>query len=116
PKFEFRLSTSVQAILGTDSVEGVRVSMAGGGATEELACSGVFVFVGLEPNSGYVPDTIARDAAGCVITDETYRTSLPGVYAVGAVRAGYSGCLVDAVGEATAVISTIVAASGGPAG
>ena len=113
PKFEFRLSTSVQAILGKDSVEGVRISTAGDGATEELACSGVFVFVGLEPNSGYLPDAIARDAAGCVITDETYCTSLPGVYAVGAIRAGYSGHLVDAVGEATAVVSTIAAASDG---
>ena len=110
PKFAFRLSTRVQKILGGDTVEGVRICPSGGGAAEDIACSGVFVFIGLEPNVGYLPDAIARDAAGHVVTDAAYRTSVPGVYAVGAVRAGYSGQLASAVEEAAAAVANITAA------
>ena len=110
PKFAFRLSTKVQEILGGDTVEGVRIGPSGGGATEDIACAGVFVFVGLEPNVGYLPAAIARDAAGHVVTDAAFRTTVPGVYAVGAVRAGYSGQLASAVEEAAAAVATITAA------
>lgn len=110
PKFAFRLSTRVQEILGRDTVEGVRVCPGGGGVTEDIACSGVFVFVGLEPNVGYLPDAIARDAAGYVVTDAAFRTSVPGIYAVGAVRSGYSGQLASAVEEAAAAVANIIAA------
>lgn len=109
PKFAFRLSTTVDDILGDDGVEGIRLCPADGGAAEDLACSGVFVFVGLEPNSGYLPDAIERDASGHVVTDAAYRTSVPGVYGVGAVRAGYSGQLADAVAEAAAAVADITA-------
>lgn len=110
PKFAFRLSTRVQEILGSDAVEGVRVCPSSGGATEDIACSGVFVFVGLEPNVTYLPDAIARDAAGYVVTDAAFRTSVPGIYAVGAVRAGYSGQLASAVEEAAAAVANITVA------
>jgi thioredoxin reductase (NADPH) len=105
PKFAFRRSTQVLEILGRDGVEGVRLAPAGGGISETLGCSGVFVFVGVEPNSGYLPDDIARDAGGHVITDASYRTRVPGIYAIGAIRAGYSGQLASAVEEAIAAVA-----------
>ena len=95
----------VTEILGRDGVEGVCLAPAGGGGAEELACSGVFVFVGLEPNACFLPDTLERDADGFVIADPSFQTSLPGIYAVGAVRAGYSGQLASAVGEAVSAIA-----------
>ena len=107
PKFTFRLSTSVQEILGRDAVECVRICPSSGGAAEDIACAGVFVFVGLEPNTAYLPDAIARDAAGHVVTDASFQTNVPGIYAVGAVRAGYSGQLGDAVDEAAAAVAAI---------
>jgi thioredoxin reductase (NADPH) len=110
PKFAFRLSTVVQEILGGVAVEGVRVCPSSGGATDDIACSGVFVFVGLEPNVGYLPDAVARDNTGYVVTDAAYRTNVPGVYAVGAVRAGYSGQLASAVEEAAAAVANITSA------
>jgi thioredoxin reductase (NADPH) len=105
PKFTFRRSTAVTEILGGDGVEGVRLTPAGGGESEDLACSGVFVFVGLEPNVSYVPDTIERDADGYIVTDPRFQTSVPGIYAVGAVRAGYSGQLAHAVDEAASAVA-----------
>jgi len=110
PKFTFRLSTTVTEILGNEGVEGVRITPTGGGAPEVLACSGVFVLVGLAPNTGYLPGTIARDAAGFILTDADYRTNVAGVYAVGAVRSGYSGRLADAVEEAASAVARIAIA------
>ena len=107
PKFALRLSTKVLEILGSDGVEGVRIAPTGGGELAVFACSGVFVFIGLEPNVGYLPASITRDAAGYVVTDANYQTSVPGVYAVGAIRAGYSGQLASAVEEAASVVARI---------
>ena len=110
PNFALRLSTAVLDVLGSDEVEGIRVAPAAGGESEDIACSGVFIFVGLEPNTGYLPDTIERDAAGRVVTDANYQTSVPGIYAVGAIRAGYSGQLADAVDEAASAAARIAIA------
>ena len=109
PKFSFRYASEVTEIMGSDGVEGVRVAPVGGGDAEDIACSGVFVFVGLEPNIGYLPPEIERDADGYVVTNADYQTSVPGIYAVGAVRAGYTGQLADAVAEAAAAVDTIKA-------
>ena len=105
PKFTFCRSTNVLEIMGSDSVEGVRLAPSGGGDSKVLNCSGVFVFIGIEPNVSYLPNDIERDAGGYVVTDANYQTSVPGIYAVGAVRAGYSGQLADAVDEAIAAIA-----------
>jgi len=106
-RFVVRLSTTVQEILGSDTVEGVRLSSAAGDATEVLPCAGVFIFVGLQPNSEFLPDAIARDTTGHVVTDAGFQTDIPGIYAVGAVRTGYSGLLENAVEEATAAVAKI---------
>ncbi|MGH6621791.1 MAG: NAD(P)/FAD-dependent oxidoreductase, partial [Alphaproteobacteria bacterium] len=105
PRFTFRRSTNLLEIMGSDSVEGVRLAPSGGGDAEELDCSGVFVFIGIEPNVSYLTSDIERDAGGYVVTDTNYRTSVAGIYAVGAVRAGYSGQLASAVDEAISAIA-----------
>jgi thioredoxin reductase (NADPH) len=57
--------------------------------------------VGLVPNAGLLGPEVARDAGGFVVTDAAFETAAPGVFAVGAVRAGYGGRLTQAVAEAT---------------
>ena len=109
PKFAVRLDTEVTEILGSEGVEGVRMREVTTGSAEEVACDGVFVFVGLEPNAGFLPDTVARDAGGHVVVDTGSRTTVPGVYAVGAVRAGFSGLLAAAADEAATVVANLPA-------
>lgn len=101
-------NTVAEEITGGKCVEKVRVHNAADGTRSEIPCAGFFAYIGLAPNSEYLPAAIARDANGAVLTDGSLKTALDGVWAAGAVRAGYSGLLTDAVKEAeTAVASAL---------
>ena len=98
-------NTQPVAILGGDGVDGVRVSR--GGAEETIACAGVFIFAGLTPNSECAPAEAARDAAGGLVVDAKCATSVPGLWAIGAVRAGYGGTLDDAAADAARAVAAL---------
>jgi thioredoxin reductase (NADPH) len=108
PKLSIRPNTRVLAVLGTPGkgVEAVRIATAGRGE-ETLPCGGVFVFVGLEPNTAFLPESLNRDAAGALITSDQCATSLPGLWAIGAVRSAYGGMLVDAAADAQRAIAAL---------
>jgi len=72
------------------------------GATHRLAATGAFVFIGLDPNSGFLADTINRDERGFIVSDQQFRTNIPGVFAAGDVRGGSTKQLASAVGEGAA--------------
>lgn len=90
--------TVLQEVLGDGEVEGVVVSTAG--QTQTLACAGVFVYAGLVPNSELAAGVARLDELNFIVTDGQCRTSVAGLYAIGAVRSGYSGRLSDAAVEA----------------
>jgi thioredoxin reductase (NADPH) len=96
----------LEAIEGDDAVAAVRVR-ASDGAVSTLRCTGVFAYVGLEPASACVPAAL-RDAQGAVVTDAALQTSLPGVFAGGAVRAGFGGTLADAVRDARTAAGAVL--------
>jgi thioredoxin reductase (NADPH) len=96
PKFEFRWRTTVEAIAGEAAVGGVRLRSLENGGTEDLPCAGVFVFIGLEPATEFMPG-----AAGALAVDASLATTLPGVFAAGAARAGHGGSLAEAVADGT---------------
>jgi thioredoxin reductase (NADPH) len=98
-------NTTVEAILGAKMVEKVRVRRDGN--TEEIAAAGMFADVGLEPNAACAPSAIARDKSGHLVTNDAFETSMAGIWAIGAVRAGYSGLLRDAVIEARRVADAV---------
>ena len=58
------------------------------GATEELHPAGAFVFIGLDPNTGFVKGSVDLDDRGLSVTDMGLQTSMPGVFAAGDVRSG----------------------------
>ena len=66
---------------------------------------GVFVFIGLAPNAGFLPAEIAREKMGFIVTNQTLMTTMPGVFAAGDVRAGSTKQAASAAGEgATAAL------------
>ncbi|MBI1377834.1 MAG: FAD-dependent oxidoreductase [Frankiales bacterium] len=88
-----------------ESVSLVPLDAAGEPAGEESRhdADAAFVFVGLDPNTGWLDGLVELDAAGFVVTDRTFETSLPGVFAAGDVRSGSTKQLASAVGEGAAV-------------
>jgi len=107
PKISVIWKSTVAAILGSKMVEGVRIQRAADGKTEELSCAGVFAYIGLEPNAGFTPAAVARDTRGYLVTNDELETAVEGIWAIGAVRAGYSGLLRDAAVEARRVAESV---------
>ena len=97
-KIETRFGTTVEAILGGQMVEKLRIKSSTG--SEEIPCAGVFAYIGLEPNAKFLPADVKRDAKGFVATNDTLETSVSGLWAAGAVRSGCGGSLDDAMADA----------------
>jgi thioredoxin reductase (NADPH) len=72
------------------------------GVTEELHPAGAFVFIGLDPNTGFVKGSVDLDDRGLIVTDMGLQTSMSGVFAAGDVRSGSTKQLASAVGEGAA--------------
>lgn len=71
----------------------------------DFPCDGVFVFVGLKPNTEFIKDTLELDDIGLIKTDSDLKTAIPGVFAAGDVRSGATMQIASAVGEgATAAL------------
>jgi len=94
----FLWDSEVSAILGDQTVVGVRLRNIKDGSSSELECAGLFPFVGATPNSGFLPASLLT-ASGHIKTGGDLTTSDSRVFAVGAVRADYGGNLVQAMAE-----------------
>lgn len=97
-----RFGAVVEEVLGADGVTGVRLRDTAAGAAAEVAAAGVFVFVGLAPNTAFLGGRLALDAAGRIVTDAALRTASPGICAAGTVRAGAAGRAAAAAGDGSA--------------
>jgi thioredoxin reductase (NADPH) len=107
PRFEIHTNTEV---LEFRTTEGGRLGSVvardrATGEIKEFAPAAVFVFVGLDPNTGFLRGAVDLDPAGFVLTDGRLETSMPGVFAAGDVRSGSTKQLAAATGEgATALL------------
>jgi len=103
---EIVLNSSVDAIVGEQAVTAVRVRDVRTGEVHVVELAGVFIYVGLEPNTAFLQGLVALDAAGHVATDILMRTSVDGIFAAGDVRAHSVALLAAAAGDgATAAVS-----------
>jgi thioredoxin reductase (NADPH) len=100
-RIELRGESAVAEILGDAGVTGVRLADG-----MEIAAAGIFVYVGLEPTGALAPASV-RDNAGAILTDASMRTTLPGLAAAGAARAGWPGRAAAAAGEGAAAAIAI---------
>jgi len=108
PRIEVLENTTVLEILGSTGVDAVRLADGASGNERTLECSGVFAYVGLEPNTGFVPSSVPRDGSGRLETDEERATACTRVWAIGAVRAGHGGSLVDSINDAKVAVQCLV--------
>lgn len=90
--------TEVEAILGKDKVEKVQIRNLTDKSVTEIACSGFFGFIGLNPALDFMPTSIPRDASGFLITDDSLKAG-NGLFVAGAARSGHGGMLEHAIAD-----------------
>jgi thioredoxin reductase (NADPH) len=83
---EFIWNAQVERLLYGTSLTGLALRDKVTGRTFELPCDGVFVAIGRTPNTAFVKGKLHLDEQGYIVSDETTRTNIPGVLAVGDVR------------------------------
>ena len=98
-----RLNTSLVSFNADDNGKLASLTLADAdGAESDLAATGAFVFIGLEPNTDWLAGMVDLDERGFVVTDRMMTTSVPGLFAAGDIRAGSTKQLAAAVGEGAA--------------
>ena len=101
---EFLWNTALEEFLGDIRITGLRWKSTTSNENGTLACDGIFISIGRTPATAFLGDVLSLDAYGYICADESTRTSLPGVYAVGDVRTKVLRQIVTAVADgATAV-------------
>ena len=105
-KIELCLQSVVTEIIGDKKVEGIKVKNVSTGEEKVIKAGGVFVLIGLSPNSGAFKGLFKLDEKGYIISDDDMRTSVDGIFACGDVRKKSLRQIVTAAGEgATAAVS-----------
>jgi thioredoxin reductase (NADPH) len=86
PKIDFLWNRVVEAVLGADRVEGVRLRNLATNETEDVPIDGVFVNIGHLPQTDFLRETVDLDPDGYIVTDGRLRTNVPGIFAAGDAR------------------------------
>ena len=114
PRITLYTDTEIDGLEGNAALEFVTWTNRKTGESVRRPISSVFVMIGAEPNSGWVYGAVKLDEKGFVLTGgrwgfeaTPYATSVPGIYAVGDVRAESVKRVASAVGEGSVVISDI---------
>lgn len=122
PNVQLALRSEVQALHGDKQLEAVDLASRADGTVRRAASGGVFVFIGADAETGWLPDAIARDARGYVCTGEAaarsgrwnaardpylLETCVPGIFACGDVRASPVKRVAAAVGEGSMAIAFV---------
>ena len=91
-------ATTDEVLIKDDKFAGIKTTT--DGVQTELTADGLFVFIGLIPNTQFLTDSgVELDPAGHIVTNEHLETSVKGVYASGDVRSGSTMQIATAVGE-----------------
>ena len=101
---EFRWNSTVSALLHGEELTGVRLKDTVTGAETEVPCDAVFVSIGRKPATELVESQLELDRSGYIVADETTRTNIPGVFAVGDVRTKPLRQVVTAVADGAVAV------------
>ncbi len=101
---EFVWDSVVAEFVAEDKFRGINVRNVKTDVTEYISCDGVFVSVGRVPETAIFKDIVLVDEAGYIVADETTRTNIDGVYAVGDVRTKHLRQVVTAVSDGAVAV------------
>jgi thioredoxin reductase (NADPH) len=126
PNIAVRTCTEVEAALGADHLEAVRVVDRASGATETLPASALAIFIGAQPHTDWLAGVVERDRHGFIVTGPDLlrdgklpagwpldrapyllEASVPGIFVAGDVRAGSLKRVAAGVGEGSVAISFV---------
>ena len=96
---EFQWDSVVTELIYEDRFKGVRLKNVKTGEETELSCDGIFISVGRMPVTEFLEGQIELDKGGYIVADESTRTNIPGVFAVGDVRTKVLRQVVTAVSD-----------------
>jgi len=96
---EKRAGYDILEVLGENKVDGLRIRDKGSGKEEMIAVKGVFVEIGLRPNTEFLKGLVDMNQYGEIIVDCQCRTKIPGLYAAGDVTTVHEKQIVVAAGE-----------------
>ncbi len=121
PKIDLMTGVEVQALAGGDHLEGVTLAHKHTGREHEVACAGLFCFIGARPATAWLVDSVLLDSDGFILTDRQlpgslgaeaartlpFETSRLGVFAAGDVRHGSMKRVAAAVGEGSSAVRSV---------
>nr|WP_308628981.1 thioredoxin-disulfide reductase [uncultured Eisenbergiella sp.] len=107
PNVEVCWNSVVESINGEGKVQSITLLHKNGGQKNELAVQGVFIAVGIKPNSESFITNIAADEKGYLIAGEDCTTSMPGVFAAGDIRTKKLRQIVTAVADGANAVEGI---------
>lgn len=96
---EFHWNSVVSEFISEGKVTGIKIKNVHTGEEELIHCDGVFVSVGRKPATELVNEQLDLDASGYIVADESTKTNISGVYAVGDVRTKKLRQIVTAVSD-----------------
>jgi thioredoxin reductase (NADPH) len=99
------LETEIESVRGVRAIEAVCLKKSSGMTT--IPTDGLIVLLGGEPKLDWLPEDIARNAEGYVVTNSRYETTMPGVYAIGDMCSGRGYTVMAAYGDAARVLQSI---------
>jgi len=106
PKIEFLWDRIVEGIEGENFVKRLRLRQVPTGEKSALEVAGVFISIGLKPDTDYLKGVLPLDAVGHIITNEKMETEIPGILAAGDIRYNSARQAITAAGDgATAAIN-----------
>jgi thioredoxin reductase (NADPH) len=121
PSIELVGGVEVERLVGEDRLEQITLKRIPTGEQQTVPCSGLFCFIGAEPATAWLADSVALDPDGFVLTDRQlpeeldgrgsevlpFETSLPGIFAAGDVRHGSMKRVAAAVGEGSSAVRSV---------
>ena len=107
PNIKVIWDSVVDEMVGENRLERLRIHNVKTQESSDLEVDGVFMYVGIRPNTDFLDESVNRNPQGYLITNERLETSVKGIYAMGDCRAKGSRQVATAVGDGASVLEAL---------